>query len=111
MTTALANSPLLSLRHSPHSLSHGSSWTEATFVDSDEAEDALCNDRPSFVVRNDIMKLIPRKIQRRITHSADLAQIDGFQDLFIHLNSHPGPHELRHLIIAYFRGSPYLREY
>ena len=107
MTAAVASKPLLSLRSSLY----GSSWSEATFVDGDEAEDALCNDRASFVVRNDIMKRIPRKIQRRITHSADLAQIDGFHDLFIHLNSHPGPHELRHLIIAYFRGSPYLREY
>ena len=93
----------------PRSPSYQSSWIEATFVDGEAAEDALCNDRPSFVVRNDIMSLIPRNIRRCLAHSADLAQIEGFQDLFIYLNDRPGAHELRRLVIAYFRSSPCLR--
>ena len=93
---------------SSHSSSYGPSWIETTFVDYDEAEDALCGDRSSFVVRNDIMELIPRNIGKRITHPGENAQIAGFHDLFIFLNDQSSPQELRQLVIAYFRGSPYL---
>ena|ERR1700733_8566215 len=71
------------------------SWTERTFVNSDEAEDALCRDRPGFIMRREILKLIPRKIKRHITHPGDNAQIKGFQELFIYLNKHPGSERLR----------------
>jgi hypothetical protein len=94
---------------SSHSPSYRPSWTETTFVESDAAEEALCDDRSSFVVRHDIMEVIPGRIRRRITHSGDIAQIEGFRDLFVYLNDRSSPQKLRQLVIAYFRGSPYLR--
>ena len=84
------------------------SWSERTFVQSEEAEAALCTDRSSFILRHDISRLIPMKIRKRITHPGDNAQIDGFEELFIHLNSHRDVEQLRRLITAYFRHSPTL---
>ena len=85
------------------------SWTERTFVDSDDAEVALCSDRSAFIVRREILKSIPRKIKKQITHPGDNAHIDGFQELFVYLNKSPGPKVLRQLVISYFTDSSSLR--
>ena|ERR1700733_3481156 len=85
------------------------SWTERTFVNSDEAEDALCHDRPGFIMRREILKLIPRKIKRHITHPGDNAQIKGFQELLVYLNKHPGPQRLRRGVAAFFDDTVHLR--
>jgi len=84
-------------------------WTDEIFKKSDDAEDSLCNDLSAFVLRNDIMKLIPRRITRYMTHSGPEAQIRGFQELFLYLNKDPSPMPLRHLIHTYFNDSPSLR--
>ena len=86
-----------------------STWTEETFIDSDDAEAALCEDRCAFVLRNDIMGLIPSHIKKRLIHSDVNAHIRGFQELFVHLNKNRPPHRLRQLIEAYFNDSPPLR--
>ena len=99
-----------SSRHVPSRLpSRRPSWTERTFVDSDDAETVLCSDRSAFIVRREILKSIPRKIKKRITHPGDNAHIDGFQELFVYLNKSPGPKILRRLVISYFTDSSSLR--
>lgn len=45
----------------------------------------------------------------RIVHSGDIAQIEGFRELFILLNTDPGADELRQLIVTYFNNSPSLQ--
>jgi len=86
------------------------SWTERTFVASDEAEAALCSDRPEFIKRKEILNLVPERIKKRIIHTGDNAQIKGFEELFIYLNENPGQKKLRQLIISYFKSSPSLHE-
>lgn len=88
--------------------SYHSPWTVRTFVDSYNAEAALCADRPVFVSRRHIMELIPEKIMKYIDHSDVNAHITGFQELFLYLNTRR-PRPLRRLIEAYFRDTPYLR--
>jgi hypothetical protein len=78
-------------------------------VDSEDAEGALCSDRPNFIKSREILKLIPGKIRKRITHLGDNAQIEGFQELFIYLNQNPGPKILRRLVVAYFHDTLHLR--
>lgn len=78
-------------------------------MDSDEAEDALCHDRPGFIMRREILKLIPGKIKKHITHPGDNAQIKGFQELFVYLNKHPGPERLRRAVAAFFDDTVHLR--
>jgi len=84
------------------------SWTERTFVKSDEAEHDLCTDRPRFLSRHDIIKVIPKNIMKLINHPEPTAQITGFQELFVHLNRQ-NTEELRLLVVEYFRESPVLR--
>jgi len=86
--------------------SHQPSWTERKFLDGDDAEAALCFDRPAFIMRHDILKLIPGSIQRRITHPGDIVNIEGFWELFIYLNKTPGQKVLRQLVESYFASSP-----
>jgi len=89
----------------------GSCWTEETFTNSDEAEAALCEDRSAFVRCNDIMPLIPGHIKKCMIHSDAIAQIRGFQDLFIYLNKDSSPIQLRQLVKVYFIDRPPLRGY
>jgi len=77
-------------------------WTEETFIDSDEAEDALCHDRAGFILRNDIMAIIPSHIRKRMIHPDVNAHIQGFQELFVHLNKGRPPKRLRELVETYF---------
>jgi len=82
-----------------------------TFYPIDEAESALCRDRPNFLTRHDIVQLIPPAITKRVNHPGDIAQIEGFQELFVHLNTDPSAEKLRKLVVNYFNGSPILRPY
>ena len=56
------------------------------------------------------MTLIPSHIRRRIIHRGDVAQLEGFQDLFILLNLDPDAEQLRRLTIDYFKSDPFLRD-
>ena len=85
------------------------SWIVETFIDGDQAESSLSADRAGFVQRNDIMNHIPGHIKKRITHPNPESQISGFEQLFVHLNSHPGPRNLRRLVVAYFNENLPLR--
>ena len=77
---------------------HRTNWADDTFINSDEAEAALCNDRSSIVVRDDIMTLVPGHIKRRMNHSDPSAHISGFQELFIYLNKDRSSTRLRQMI-------------
>jgi hypothetical protein len=81
-------------------------WIEETFMASDEAEAALCEDRSAFVLRNDIMALVPNRIKKYMIHSDSKAHIHGFQELFVYLNKDQSPIRLRQLIEAYFNHCP-----
>ena len=94
---------------SPYPSPRRTSWADDTFVSSDEAEDALCNDRSSLVVRDDIMTLVPSHIKRRMNHSDPSAHISGFQELFIYLNKDRSSTRLRQMVEDYFDNSPPLR--
>jgi len=85
------------------------SWAERKFLDSEDAKAALCSDRPAFIIRHDILKHIPGKIKRCITYPGAVANIEGFQELFIYLNKTPGQKVLRQLVESYFASSPSLR--
>ena len=88
LTTWLGSLPLFSPSSapSPSPSSHQTNWADDTFISSDDAEAALCTDRSSFVVRDDIMTLVPGHIKRRMNHPDPSAHITGFQELFIYLN-------------------------
>ena len=92
-----------------HPSPHRRNWADDTFISSDDAEDALCNDRFSFVVRGDIMTFVPGHIRLRMTHHDPSAHIPGFQELFIYLNNNQGSMHLRQMIEDYFDNSPPLR--
>ena len=81
-------------------------WTEETFINSDEAEAALCEDRSRFILRNDIMAMIPGNIKKCMIHSDVNAHIQGFQGLFVHLNKGRPLKRLRDLVEAYFSDCP-----
>lgn len=84
-------------------------WTADIFDNSDDAEADLCADRAAFVMQAEIQPLIPRDIWMRLIHSGDNAQIEGFRELFIHLNTDPDADELRRLIMTYFKNTPALQ--
>jgi len=84
-------------------------WTKETFINSDEAEAALCEDRSRFILRNDIMAIIPGHIKKCMNHSNVNAHIQGFQELFVHLNKGRPLKRLRELVEAYFNDCPSLR--
>ena len=96
-------------RHDFPSTPRRPSWTETTFHNSFDAETGLSADRPTFIIRRDIMRLIPEEIKRQILHMGENAQIAGFRELFLHLNNQSRAKRLRGLVIAYFRDSPVLR--
>jgi hypothetical protein len=91
--------------HSPAA----ASWTEETFVDSDQACADLCADRPRFISHKPIMKRVPFYIKTSMEHHDPRAQISGFEELFIHLNKTSCPQPLRQLVKAYFNDDPPLR--
>jgi len=97
------------LSRSRPSSPHRVTWTNKIFKKSDDAEDSLCKDRSAFVLRNDIMKLIPSRITKYMIHSGPEAQIRGFEELFLYLNKDRSSAPLRQLIHAYFNDSPSLR--
>ena len=88
---------------------HRTDWAEDTFISSDEAEIALCNDRSSFMMRDDIMTLVPSDIKMLMIHPEPRAHILGFRELFIRLNNNQGLMHLRQMIEDYFDKSPPLR--
>ena len=88
---------------------HQTNWADDTFISSNEAEAALCNDRSSFVVRDDIMTLVPTYIAACMIHPDPRAQISGFRELFIYLNKNHSSMHLRQMIEDYFYNSPPLR--
>src|SRR3984885_4960253 len=102
-------SPKFFLSRSRSSTPYRITWTDEIFKKSDDAEASLCEDRSAFVLRNDIMALIPTRITKFMNHSGPEAQIRGFQELFLYLNKDPSPAQLRQLIQAYFNDSPSLR--
>ena len=93
LTTWLSRLPFFSTSPSPSPCR--TNWADDTFISSDEAVAALCNDRSSFVVRNDIMTLVPGHIRLRMTHHDASAHIPGFQELFIYLNNNQSSTRLR----------------
>jgi len=80
-------------------------------VASDDAEAALCADRPTFIMRHEILKRTPGKIKKCITFPGDIAQIEGFQELFIYLTERPGSKALHRLIVSSIAGFHSLREH
>ena len=79
------------------------------FHNSDNAEVDLCADRARFVQQHDIMALIPNGVKMRILHPGDNAQIEGFRELFVVLNTNRDAHELRQLLVDYFKNSSVLQ--
>jgi hypothetical protein len=98
-----------STSRSPYPTPRRTNWADDTFISCDEAEAALCNDRSSFVVRSDIMTLIPGHIKMPMIHPEPSAHILGFRELFIYLNNNQGSTHLRQMIEDYFDNSPPLR--
>ena len=109
LKTWLSRRPFFSPSRSRFPSSRRTNWTDDTFVSSDEAVTALCNDRFSFVVRSDIMTLVPCHIRLRITHHDPSAHIPGFQELFIYLNNNQSSMPLRQMVEDYFANSLPLR--
>ena len=79
-----------------------------TFVDSNDAEDDLCQDRSAFL-RSGRMELIPRHIWSHLIHSESTAHIKGFRNLFDYLNTVPIADDLRQLVVNYFNECPHLQ--
>ena len=86
-----------------------SGWTSNTFINSDDAEIALCDDRHQFVTQHGLVTHLPTDIWRQIFHSDPSARITGFEQLFTLLNTDPGADGLRQLVVDYFNNSLYLR--
>jgi len=86
-------------------------WVEVTFVNPDAARHNLAVDRPRFVLRDDIMDLIPTETKMHIIYPTADGNIDGFRELFVYLATSPPTvvDGLRRLIITYFESSPTLR--
>ena len=93
----------------PSPIPRRTNWADDMFISSDEAETALCNDRSSFVVRGDIMTLVPGQIKKLMNNYESTAHISGFRELFIHLNNNQSSMPLRQMIEDYFNESPSLR--
>ena len=55
------------------------------------------------------MELIPRHIERHIVHTGDIAQIEGFRNLFNYLNTESIAGDLRQLVLNYFNAYPHLQ--
>ena len=67
------------------------------------AELALAADRQRFLRQQEILELLPMHIRMKIGNHGNLAQLEGFQDLFTHLDR-PGTDRdgLRERIAGYF---------
>ena len=89
-------------------LSLCSGWLANTFVNIDNAENDLCADRSGFL-RTGRVELIPPHIQKHIIHGAATAHIEGFRQLFDHLNMEPTADDLRQLVVDYFNSHRYLQ--
>lgn len=85
-----------------------SGWLGDTFINSDGAEAALCDDRSGFL-RGCQLCLIPSHIERLIIHRGDVAHVEGFQKLFDYLDRDPTADGLRQLVVNYFNDTPYLQ--
>ena len=109
LTTWFRRLPFFPPSPSPSPVLRQTNWADDTFIDSEEAEIALCSDRFSFRVRSDIMAFIPSDIRKHINHPDPSAHILGFQKLFVHLNNDRGSMRLRQTIEDYFNNSPPLR--
>ena len=81
---------------------HGPGWTGETFINAVEAEAALFGDQFAFVLRSDIMALIPSRITKRMNHRDTKVQVQAFRELFIYLDTNRCPILLHQLIEAYF---------
>jgi hypothetical protein len=55
------------------------------------------------------MASVPPEIMKHIVHPEATAQIKGFQELFVLLNTDPHVDHLRRLVVNYFNDSPWLR--
>ena len=82
-----------------------------TFHDSNEALRGLCLDRFNFLMKGGIIQLLPPNIALHINHDSANAQITGFQELFVILNTKSEADELRKLIVHYFNHSAPLRRH
>ena len=109
LKTWLSRQPFFSPSPSRSPSPRRTNWADDTFISSDEAVAALCNDRSSFVVRNDIMTLVPGHIKMQMNHPEPSTHILGFRELFIYLNNNQGSMHLRQMIEQYFDKSPPLR--
>ena len=87
-----------------------SGWLADTFINIDDAENILCADRSGFL-RTGQMELIPPHIHKCIIHGAATAHIEGFRQLFDHLNMEPTADDLRQLVVDYFNSQRYLQPY
>ena len=85
-------------------------WLADTFVNSDDAEAALCADRSGFL-RNVRLALIPLDIRRYIIYPGDVAHVEGFRELFNYLNTNPTANHLRQHVVNYFNDQTFLRDY
>ncbi len=85
-----------------------SGWLADTFVNSDDAEAALCADRSGFL-RNDQLELVPLDIRRHIIHPGVVAHVEGFRELFNRLDTDHTAGYLRQHIVNYFNDQPFLR--
>ena len=59
------------------------------------------SDRPRFLQQPEILELIPKSIMKKINNPGDIAQLLGFEALFIYLER-PGTDDLRERIETYF---------
>ena len=57
------------------------------------------------------MALIPEYIWKHIMHSGDNAQLEGFRELFVYLNTRLDAEGLRQQIVTYFNNSLSLRQH
>ena len=80
-------------------------------MNGEDAEMDLSVDRARFLQRRDIIVLIPKHIKKHMIHPGDNGQIQGFQELFIHLEKSSAAMDLRRLVVAYFAESPELRSH
>ena len=60
-------------------------------------------------MRTGRIELIPRHIRRHIVHGGDNAHIEGFRQLFDHLNAELAADDLRQLVVNFFNDHPALQ--
>lgn len=87
-----------------------SSWLAETFVDSTEAEIALCNERADFIKQQHIMPHVPNHIKKLIAHHDSVTHIRAFEQLFVHLGTQEAG-DLHQFVIEYFYDTLPLRSH